>query len=75
MRHLDVVALFFMTSVNFKEAGVVGVHLDLSTNSKGSGGKASMPNGIDSGEQIASESSKCVIRLETIEKATLYTIL
>ena len=74
MRHLGVVALFFMTSVNFKEEGV-GVHLDLSTNSKGSGGKASMPNGIDSGEQIASESSKCVMRLETMEKATLYTIL
>ena len=63
-----------MTSVNLKEEEV-GVHLDLSTNSKGSGGKASMPNGIDSGEQIASESSKCVMRLETMEKATLYTIL
>ena len=74
MRHLGVVALFFMTSVNFKEEGL-GVHLDLSTNSKGSGGKASMPHGIDSGEQIASESSKCVMRLETMEKATLYTIL
>ena len=60
-----------MTSVNFKEEGVG----DLSTNSKGSGGKANMPNGIDSGEQIASESSKCVMRLETMEKATLYTIL